>query len=150
MHSCSALPFLSLICQVTDSAKHSDRIARALPAGVCDRATRSAVKSYNCGPSSCRSCMPCKMSCTSSHQLAFGLYWFSLASSKSSSRNMVTACNNSRLSRLTTPSSADSTKSFSWLLSPVLRHCINNTSLQLYLTVFRRLLLCPISISSCC
>ncbi len=42
------------------------------PQGCASHLTRSAVV-YNCGPSSCGSCMPCKMSCTSSRLSSWSL-----------------------------------------------------------------------------
>ncbi len=59
------------------------------------------------------------------------------------SRAMVTACNNSVVLPC---SSSDSTKLL--LPQPVLRHWVSNTSSKLLLTVFRRLLLCPILLIS--
>ncbi len=62
MHSrCSVLPFLlSLILPGRRRTKPPD----ALPCGRCPVcvAPRAPLWVYNCGPSSCRSCMPCKMS----------------------------------------------------------------------------------------
>ncbi len=53
---------------------------------------------------------------------------------------MVTACNNSSCPVLLVLSTR---QSYSWLLNPVLRHCVQYV--LSCLTVFRRLLLCPIN-----
>ncbi len=95
MHSrCSALPFF-----VFDFARSPTDGLQTRFAGVAHRECASRYASaliYNCGPSSCRSCMPCHhyaSSRLSSPLISTGLLGFV----KSSSRNMVTACNNSRI-----------------------------------------------------
>ncbi len=86
--------------------------------------------------------MPCKMSCTSSRlssplSLCGLLGFVQVVLSQHGHRAA-----NSRLSRCSC-SSSDSTKLL-LLLNPVLRHCVQYTS-SVALTVFRRLLLCPIN-----
>ncbi len=99
MHSrCSALPFsLSLILPPA-GAKPPDALpCRRCPQGCASRyALRCGL--HNCGPSSCRSCMPCKMSCTTS-RLSSPLVSAVLGFVQVVLCNMITACNNSRLSR---------------------------------------------------
>ncbi len=122
--------FVPLTARVADDAKPPDMSLRRCPGAYALR----------CGAwhqvISCRSCMPCSMSCTFTAQLAFSLCVVSLASSKSSSRNMVTACNNSRLSRC----SARPQTPTKLLLAP--QPCIASLRpniLSCFLDLFRRL-----------
>ena len=95
---------LSLIFRSADGRYTSRRIAlRALPAGVCV-ALRAPLKGYRCKPSSCRSCKPCKMSCTSS-RVSSSVSALSLASSMLSSVSIVIAVNKSSPCRCSASSS---------------------------------------------
>ncbi len=136
MHSrCSALPFsLSLIFLVAMTAKHRHCPLRALPAGCASRYALRRGLRLRAHP---RVGLACLARCL--YYFAFSLCGPWLL--KSSSRNMVTACNNSRLSRCSC-SSSDSTK---LLLAPSTPYCVIASSYVLNPTVFRRLLLCPIN-----
>ena len=67
-------------------------------------ALRAPLKGYRCKPSSCRSCNPCKMSCTSS-RVSSSVSALSLASSMSSSVSIVIAVNKSSPCRCSASSS---------------------------------------------
>ncbi len=126
MHSAVLRPcrHCTVFAEPTDAKPQTH--CRALPAGgVRSRYARSAVRVWR-GPSSCRSCMPYKMSCTSS-RLGSPLVSASAPAKLgrvASSCNMVTACVITWVVVAGINPQTRSLRSFSWLLSMVKNCCV--------------------------
>ncbi len=100
--------------------------AGALPAGG---ASRYALRCESTtGPSSCRSCMPCKMSCRTSSRLHFAFSLCGLLGVRQVVSHNMVPCNNSGICPVALARPLRLDKSFSWLLAPYCVYCVNTSS----------------------